>query len=212
MIKVENVQTWGIEHAVRAVRNPLSSWSKSDSGYIASGEHYENVDYVIGPNDLALMKKLAKAGVEHRTYARLIQVSMDVTAPLLWWKEADRYCVGKSQISTSTMHTLTAKRFEMTDFSTDEMSDIGLQTLKDIIDALNDMREMYLETKQKAIWRDIVCILPESFNQKRTVLMSYEVCLKMICEREGHKLSEWRTFCDALKRLPYIRELLEGLE
>lgn len=209
MLKVENVQVWGFEHAVRAARNPLSSWSKSDSGYIASGEHYENVDYVIGPNDLALMKKLAKAGVEHRTYARLIQVSMDITAPLYFWKEADRYCVGKSQISTSTMHTLTAKRFEMTDFSVDEMSDIGLQTLKDIIDALNDMREMYLETKRKAIWRDIVCILPESFNQKRTVLMSYEVCLKMIREREGHKLSEWHTFCDALKRLPYIKELIE---
>ena len=213
MIKVENVQMWGIEHAVRAVRNPMSSWDKSDSGYQAIGEHHEHIDFVLGEEDLGLMRKLTKAGVEHRTYARLIQVCMDITAPLYWWKEMDRYTVGKSQISTSTMHTIHKKPFELDDFSWQDMEEADFNFLKKIIEVLEENRMVYLvkkDTKRgKKLWNGMIKLLPSCYNQKRTVLMSYEVVLKIIRERTGHKLDEWRSFCDELKRLPYIKELIE---
>ena len=213
MIKVENVQMWGIEHAVRAVRNPMSSWDKSDSGFRASGEHHEHIDFVLGEEDLGLMRKLTKAGVEHRTYARLIQVCMDITAPLYWWKEMDRYTVGKSQISTSTMHTIHKKPFELDDFSWQDMEEADFNFLKKIIEVLEEDRMVYLAKKDtkrgKKLWNGMIKLLPSCYNQKRTVMMSYEVCMKIIRERTGHKLDEWRSFCDELKRLPYIKELIE---
>ena len=207
MIKIENVKTYGFDTAIKAARNPLSSWSKSDSGYVASGEHYEDVEYKIGENDLALAKKLVKAGVPHRTFLRLIQVNMDITAPLYWWKEADRYTVGKSQISTSTMHCIHKNPFTLDDFSHDHLT-IGLSTLEHIIDILNIARLRYLEDKDKEHWWQMIQLLPSSYNQKRTVLMSYEVALKMIEERENHKLDEWRDMVDALKALPYMNAFL----
>lgn len=232
MIKVENVQMWGIEHAVRAVRNPMSSWDKSDSGYQASGEHHEHIDFVLGEKDLGLMRKLTKAGVEHRTYARFIQVCIDITAPLYWWKEMDRYTVGKSQISTSTMHTIHRKEFTTGDFSCEHLlnkeqnsvendpesfciemqESYGMDALRVVIDALNHYRKLFLETKDKRYWWQMIQLLPTSYNQKRTVLMSYEVAFKIIRERTWHKLDEWRSFCDELKRLPYMSELLVTLQ
>ena len=212
VIKVENVQMWGIEHAVRAVRNPMSSWDKSDSGYQASGEHHEHIDFVLGEEDLGLMRKLTKAGVEHRTYARLIQVCMDITAPLYWWKEMDRYTVGKSQSSTSTMHTIHRKSFELDDFSHEHLDVHGLARLNTMIRWLNEDREEYIKTKDKLFWWQMIQLLPTSYNQKRTVLMSYEVVFKIIRERTWHKLDEWRSFCDELKRLPYMSELLVTLQ
>lgn len=229
MIKVENVQMWGIEHAVRAVRNPMSSWDKSDSGYQASGEHHEHIDFVLGEEDLGLMRKLTKAGVEHRTYARLIQVCMDITAPLYWWKEMDRYCVGKSQISTSTMHTIHKKEFTLDDFScehllddwrrkeelwvfNDEYGNTSRDLLEITTDVLNQFRDLYLKTNDKRYWWQMIQLLPSSYNQKRTILMSYEVAFKIIRERTWHKLDEWRSFCDELKRLPYMSELLVTLQ
>lgn len=213
MIKIENVEVYGFEAAIRAARNPLSSWSKSDSGYVASGKRYENVEYKIGENDLALLKRLVKAGVEHRTFCRLIQVSMDITAPLYWWKEMDRYCVGKSQIGTSTMHCIHKKEFTLDDFSHEHIGE-GMATnvfnecLETVIDALNEARKCYLDTGEKTWWYQMIQLLPSSFNQKRTVLMSYEVVLKIIRERENHKLDEWRHMVSELKKLPYMEEIL----
>lgn len=220
MIKIKNVQTWGIEHAVRAARNPLSSWEKSDSGYVASGKRYEDVEYRIGENDLALLKRLVKAGVEHRTFCRLIQVSMDITAPLYWWKEMDRYCVGKSQISTSTMHYIHKKEFTLDDFSHEHL--LIPAKLETVIQWLNDYRKAYITWQDGVIhqddygnritrgdiWYQMIQLLPSSYNQKRTVLMSYEVVLKIIRERENHKMDEWRFMVSELKKLPYMEELL----
>lgn len=209
MLKVENVQVWGFEHAIRGMRNPLQSHSKSDSGLRASGEHFENVDFVIGPNDLELMKKLTKAGSEHRKCLRQIFVSMDVTAPFFVWKQIDTYKVGTVANSCSTMHKLTAKEFSIEDFTVDGMSPAGVLWLKNVVDGLNQARELYLESKSENLWRDMVCMLPESYNQRRTMTMNYENVLNIIHQRSNHKLSEWHTFCDALKRLPYIKELIE---
>jgi len=213
MIKIENIEVSGFKAAIRGMRNPMNSHSKSDSGYVASGKRYEDVEYKIGENDLALLKRLVKAGVEHRTFCRLIQVSMDITAPLYWWKEADRYTVGKSQISTSTMHTIHRKEFELDDFSHEHIGE-GMATnvfnecLETVIDALNEARKCYLDTGEKTWWWQMIQLLPSSYNQKRTVLMSYEVALKMIRERENHKLDEWRFMVSELKKLPYVEELL----
>lgn len=213
MIKIENVEVYGFEAAIRGMRNPMNSHSKSDSGYVASGKRYENVEYKIGENDLALLKRLVKAGVEHRTFCRLIQVSMDITAPLYWWKEMDRYCVGKSQIGTSTMHCIHKKEFILDDFSHEHIGE-GMATnvfnecLETVIDALNEARKCYLDTGEKTWWYQMIQLLPSSYNQKRTVLMSYEVVLKIIRERENHKLDEWRLMVSELRKLPYMEEIL----
>lgn len=208
MIKVENIETWGFDTAVRACRNPMSSWAKSDSGW---GEYTNDIySFDIGQNDLDLMKRLFKAGVEHRTYARLIQVSMDITAPLYFWKEADRYSVGKSQISTSTMHTIHKKPFTLDDFSCEHLFDNWKTDLHVTIGRLNEARELYLETKSKLYWWQMIQLLPSSYNQKRTIMMSYEVVFKMIKERSDHKLDEWRELADILKDLPYVKEIMES--
>lgn len=219
MIKVDNIDVWGFKHAIRSMRNPLNSWNNSDSEYIATGDHYENVDFIIGQNDLDLMKRLYKAGTEHRTYARMIQCSMDITAPLYWWKEMDRYTVGKSQVSCSTMHKIAAKEFDINDFSHEHIEDLndmdyntGYQEWINIINCLNYMREKYLETKDKKYWWQLIQLLPSSYNQRRTICMSYETVFKIIRERTGHKLDEWNEFVKILTKLPYVREICEKSE
>lgn len=226
MIKVENIETWGFEHAIRGMRNPMNSWAKSDS--LFDGKNLLNEQVIkkgtllsgIGKKDMELMQKLYKAGVSHRTYARMIEVWMDVTAPLYWWKEADRYSVGKAQISTSTMHSIHKKPFELDDFSHEYLIDyaIGVEAghsivpsylLQATVDVLNLCREKYLETEDKKYWYQMIQLLPSSYNQKRTIMMSYEVVFKIIHERSGHKLKEWGDFVQILKELPYIREIIE---
>ena len=215
MIKVENVEVFGFEHAIRAMRHPLESYSKSDSDWkdIADYDEMANIQYIVGEKDLQLMQKLYKAGVEHRTYARMIEVWMDVTAPLYWWKEADRYSVGKAQISTSTMHSIHKKPFELDDFSHEHLIDFHgkgeFSTMGVILNDLNWSREKYLETGNKDYWWQMIQLLPSSYNQKRTIMMSYEVVFKIIHERSGHKLNEWCDFVEILKELPYVREIMD---
>ena len=218
MIKVEYIDVYGFEHAVRAMRNPMNSWDKSDSEWGAANRCSARFD--VGPDDLALMHKLFKAGTEHRTYARMIYVWMDITAPLYWWKEMDRYGVGKSQVSTSTMHKIHAKEFTLDDFShehlvigdldydADHMIADGLHSLQSTINTLNKFRLAYLETNDKDMWWNMIQLLPTSYNQKRTVCMSYEVVFKIIKERTGHKLDEWNQFVEILKGLPYVKEIM----
>lgn len=227
MIKVEYMDTWGFEHAIRGMRNPMNSWDKSDSKFDVQtywdeehnleAEHY---DVIIGENDLGLMRKLYKAGVEHRTYARMIQVSMDITAPLYWWKEMDRYTIGKSQVSCSTMHKIAEKEFTLDDFSHEHLlgevdkryANHPIGALQITIECLNNWRAIYLETKDKDDWWQMIQLLPSSYNQRRTICMSYETVFKIIKERTGHKLDEWNKFVDILKTLPYIKEITGGTE
>ena len=213
MIKVENIDVHGFEHAVRGARNPMSSWAKSDSDYDTA--NWCDSDFHIGDNDIALLNRLYKAGVEHRTYARMIYVWMDITAPLYWWKEMDRYGVGKSQVSTSTMHKIHAKEFELDDFSHEHMTDEALKVLSFVIDRLNVSRKFYNALdfpEAKQYWWDMIQLLPSSYNQRRTVCMSYEVVLKIIKERTGHKLDEWNDFVEILKDLPYVKEIMGETE
>lgn len=228
MIKVEDINVYGFETAIHAMRNPMSSWDKSDSEwriYTPEYPHLSEAKYEIGKNDLDLMKRLYKAGTEHRTYARMIYVWMDITAPLYWWKEMDRYTVGKSQVSTSTMHKIHAKKFELDDFSHEHISNesilikedgqhylnSALDNLKDTIDVLNTYRKQYLQTKDKEDWWQLIQLLPSSYNQRRTICMSYEVVFKIIKERTGHRLDEWNEFVEILKNLPYVKEII-GVE
>lgn len=214
MIKVEKIEVWGFEHAVRGMRNPMNSWDKSDSYYEPA--NFCDHNFVIGENDLDLMRRLYKSGTEHRTFARMIMVWMDIEAPLYWWKEMDRYTVGKSQVSCSTMHKIHAKEFELSDFSCEHLINFHgegeFSTMGIIINDLNWSRERYLETKDKEYWWQMIQLLPSSYNQKRTICMSYEVVFKIIRERTGHKLDEWNDLVDILKGLPYIREITEGTE
>ena len=211
MIKIRNVDFYGFEHAVRAMRNPMNSWSKSDSYYDQA--NFCDSEFHVGDEDIGLMRRLYKAGTEHRTYARMIYVWMDITAPLYWWKEMDRYTVGKSQVSTSTMHKIHAKEFTLDDFSHEHLSDDARKTLSSVIESLNVSRAFFnaldgVEAIQ--YWWDMIQLLPSSYNQKRTVCMSYETVFKIIKERTGHKLSEWNEFVEVLKNLPYVRMIVEG--
>ena len=206
MINVENIDVWGFEHAVRGMRNPKNSWHYSDSDHEPA--NFCDSVFVLGNNDLSLMKRLYKAGTEHRTYARMIQVSMDITAPLYWWKEMDRYTVGKSQVSCSTMHKIAVKEFELDDFSHEHLKDSSISVLYKVIDELNDWRAFYLETSNKKQWWQMIQLLPSSYNQRRTVCMSYETVFKIIKERTGHKLDEWNNFVEILKELPYVQEII----
>ena len=210
MIKVEKVDVYGFEHAVRAMRNPMNSWDKSDS-YVrqVDGDGIEITKYEeVGSNDLDLMRRLYNAGPEHRTYARMIYVWMDITAPLYWWKEMDRYTVGKSQVSTSTMHKIHAKEFELDDFSHEHLNTASSTYMDTILYGLNKNRKLFLETKKKEYWWQMIQLLPSSYNQKRTVCMSYETVFKIIKERTGHKLDEWNDFVSILKDLPYVKEII----
>ena len=213
MIKVEEVDVWGFEHALRGMRNPMNSWAKSDSIKCytnADCQHLcknEPCGWCIGENDLSLMKKLYKAGTEHRKYLRQIFVSMDITAPLYWYKEMDTYKVGTVSNSCSTMHKIAAKEFEFDDFSCEHVMNMSL--IFDIISELNHYRRLYIETKEKEYWWQMIQILPSSYNQRRTVTMTYENVVSIIKQRENHKLDEWVEFVEILKKLPYIKEITE---
>ena len=208
MIKIENIDAYGFDHAVKAMRNPMNSWDKSDSEW--SPANWCDAIFTIGDDDIALMKKLYKAGVEHRTYARMIYLWMDITAPLYWWKEMDRYMIGKTQISTSTMHKIHAKEFTLDDFSHEHLTLISEECLLGTIGVLNKYRSSFVSNpKDKTMWWQMIQLLPSSYNQKRTVSMTYETVFKIIRERTGHKLDEWNEFVELLKDLPYVREIIE---
>lgn len=223
MIEVKNTAVCGFEAAIRGMRNPMNSWSKSDS-HRCEWQLSEKCDdcgkldvdnagicesdrefYCIGKNDLDLMQKLFKAGTEHRKYLRQIFVSMDIVAPLYWWKEFDTYKVGTVANSCSTMHKIAAKEFTVDDFSYEHLFSLG--TLRMVIDDLNDNRAMYLSTKNKDYWWQMIQLLPSSYNQRRTVTMNYENVFNIIKQRTGHKLDEWNKFVEILKTLPYVKEI-----
>lgn len=207
MIKVEKIDVWGFEHAIRGARNPLNSWDKNDSKFIVNGKG--ELEVKIGEKDLNLMKRLFDAGTEHRKYLRQIAVSMDITAPLYWWKQFDTYRVGVTVNSTSTMHKIAAKEFTVGDFSFENVTGADEHDgLERIVSLLNDNRNRFLETKDKKYWWNMIQLLPSSYNQKRTVTMNYENVITMIRQRSGHKLDEWNEFIKTLKNLPYIKELL----
>lgn len=211
MIKVENIDTWGFEHAIRGMRNPLNSWERSDSsfGYEAySGEFVP--DLKIGENDLKLMRQLYAGGQPHRKYLRQIFAVMDITAPLYWWKEFDTYKVGTTANSCSTMHKIAAKEFTLSDFSTEHLVGKSVAALQNVLDVMNLEREHYLAIKDKDCWWQLIQLLPSSYNQRRTVSMTYENVMNMLDYREGHKLDEWREFCKILKQLPYVEEIRDG--
>lgn len=219
MIKVSNLDVWGFEHAIRGMRNPMNSWDKSDSEwriYTPEYPHLSEAKYEIGQNDLDLMRRLYKAGTEHRKYLRQIFVSMDITAPLYWWKEFDTYKVGTVSNSCSTMHKIASKEFELNDFSYDNLYfDVTLpynpsQVLRYTITALNYWRQQYLETKDKSDWWQLIQLLPSSYNQKRTITMNYENVISIIKQRKNHKLDEWNDLVDYfIANLPYIREIID---
>lgn len=222
MIKVEHIDTWGFEHAIRGMRNPLNSWERSDSsfGYEAySGEFVP--DLKIGENDLDLMHRLYVGGQPHRKYLRQIFAVMDITAPLYWWKEFDTYKVGTTANSCSTMHKITAKEFTLDDFSHEHLVKDAVLLLGETVDCLNQARDVYNNydkyvskgkidpqiTDKKQVWWQLIQLLPSSYNQRRTVSMTYENVMNMLDYRENHKLDEWREFCEILRGLPYIKEI-----
>ena len=208
MIKLENSAVWGFEHAIRGARNPLASWNKSDSRWAG-----DNI-YEIGKNDLSLLKKLANAGdPSHRKFMRQIFVSVDITAPLYWWKEADQYKVGTTTDSCSTMHTIHKKEFTLDDFSHEHLpGNEGLSFLRNTISGLNLYREKYLEIKDKNYWYQMIQLLPSSYNQMRTWTGSYENLRAMYHQRKSHRLDEWKQFCNWILTLPYMEELINGVE
>ena len=218
MLKIENTETYGWEAAVRGMRNAMNSWKKSDSEWkpVDIDDTIFDFEYVLGENDLKLAKKLAKAGTDHRKYLRMITVYCDITAPLYWWKEFDTYKVGTVANSCSTMHKIQAKEFVMDDFSHEHLivdvsnrSSIGILRLT--VQVLNDYRYKYLETKDKKYWWQMIQLLPSSYNQKRTVMLNYEVLSNIYKSRKGHRLDEWKTMLDWIETLPYS-ELITGKE
>lgn len=201
MIKFDNTAVMNFENAMRGARNPLNSWARSDSSYD------ENGNFVFGPNDLDLAKRLCQAGNDHRKFIRQIFISVDITAPIYWWKEYDTYKVGTVANSTSTMHKIHSKPFELSDFSTDHMTDEALEAMKLMVASLENIRLKYMDTKDKALWYSLIQLLPESYHQMRTCTMSYENAIAMYTARHNHKLAEWHTFCDWVCELPYFTEL-----
>ena len=202
MIELERTSVMNFENALRGARNPLSSWAKSDSFYGENGE------FVIGEIDLSLAHRLAVSGSDHRKYLRQVFVSVDITAPIYWWKEFDTYKVGTTANSTSTMHRIHSKDFSRDDFSTDHMTEGALGALDNMISFLEESRIKFTETKDKKYWYDIIQLLPSSYNQMRTVTLNYENLMNMYYARRSHKLDEWHTFCDWIRSLPYASELI----
>ena len=202
MLKVEQISVMNFENAIRGARNPMNSWAKMDSYYDEDG------NYVLGENDISLATRLAKAGSDHRKFLRQVMVSMDITAPLYWWKEFDTYKVGTVANSTSTMHKIQAKEFSRDDFSCDKMSDDCLGVLDSVILYLEGERIKFIETKEKQYWHNMIQLLPSSYNQMRTVTMNYEVLINIYYARRHHKLAEWHVLCDAIENLPYAKELI----
>ena len=231
MLKIENTEVVGFEAAIRGMRNPMNSWDKSDSGWDAHippiilrnqvdweqwAEQYKAVQYSdeytydIGPNDRDLMVRLRNAGTDHRKFMRMIVVYLDITAPLYWWKEFDTYKVGTVANSCSTMHKIHAKEFDVNDFSHEHVEELtgddynmSYDFLLRTVDILNYYRKKFLETGDKVYWWQLIQLLPSSYNQKRTVLLNYEVLANIYKSRRNHKLDEWHTFCDWIETLPY---------
>ena len=206
MLKLERISVMNFENAVRGARNPMNSWDRMDSYYDEDG------NFVLGENDLSLAKKLAKAGSDHRKFLRQIFVTMDITAPLYWWKEFDTYKVGTVANSTSTMHKIQAKEFTREDFSCDRMSEDCLAALDAVIAYLEGERVKFVETKERQHWHNMIQLLPSSYNQMRTVTMNYEVLINIYYARKTHKLAEWHVLCDAIEKLPYADELIRVKE
>lgn len=228
MIKIENAEVLGWEAAIRGMRNPLNSWDKSDSNNSCPMSYdnggcdccdYCSINFQVGHNDKDLMKRLRNAGTDHRKFMRMLTVYVDITAPLYWWKEFDTYKIGTVANSCSTMHKIHAKEFTLEDFSHEHLyrdnsvivnyvkNDFrilnNIQWLMLTIDLLNSMREAYLETKDKKCWWQMIQLLPSSYNQKRTVMLNYEVLANMYKSRKDHKLDEWREMCEWMRDLPY---------
>ena len=192
MIEITNTEVMGWQHAIRGMRNPLNSWKMSDSA-----------DGIIGEKDKDLMIRLSNAGTDHRKYMRMITVYLDINAPLYWWKEYDTYKVGTVANSCSTMHKIQAKEFVIDDFSHEHLNSESInKILMPTIEMLNQYRLKFIETKDKDCWWQMIQLLPSSFNQKRTVLLNYEVLANIYKSRKGHKLDEWRTFCEWIETLP----------
>lgn len=234
MIKFENTEVVGWEAAIRGMRNPMNSWEKSDSRYsclcMDDKRDCPAEPYIVGPNDRELMMKLRNSGTDHRKFMRMVDVYLDITAPLYWWKEFDTYKIGTVANSCSTMHKIHAKEFTIEDFSCDKlMANCGLEVkftsientahlarcgfddiLRVTVDALNFAREMYLETGEKCYWWQMIQLLPSSYNQRRTVKLNYEVLANIYKSRKNHKLDEWVEFCKWIESLPYS-ELITGV-
>lgn len=235
MIKIENVEVTGWEAAIRGMRNPMNSWGKSDSGVCATHGpahcadcvytdcHADDVEigtkYILGSNDLDLMTRLRNAGTDHRKFMRMITVYVDITAPLYWWKEFDTYKVGTVANSCSTMHKIHEKEFTLEDFSYEHLlglddlnwgDTVPLVTLECVISALNVYRQKYLETQNKTYWWQMIQLLPSSYNQRRTVMLNYEVLANIYKSRCNHKLDEWREFCKWIESLPYSELITVG--
>lgn len=245
MLKIENVEVLGWEHAIRGMRNPNNSWAKSDSGFLYEDQQTSNhilvqsdkegwMEFSIGPSDQKLMTTLRNAGTDHRKFMRMITVYLDITAPLYWWKEFDTYKVGTVANSCSTMHKIAAKEFTLDDFSHEHLDTFrgltmyapqeyhfsSLDLLKLQVDVLNQWRTRYLnalktETETglpaKDIWWQMIQLLPSSYNQKRTVMLNYEVLANMYKSRRNHKLDEWHTLCDWIESLPYSKLITGGV-
>lgn len=202
MLKCERTSVMNIENAIRGARNPMNSWDRMDSEYNEEGE------YILGPNDLGLARRLRKAGSDHRKFIRQIFVSVDVTAPIYWWKEYDTYKVSTVANSTSTMHKMHSKPFDMDDFSHDHMTEGTLAFMGSVVEELEKIRLRYIETKNKEDWYDMIQLLPSSYNQMRTCTLNYETLINIYFARKNHKLQEWHTFCSWIESLPYAKELI----
>ena len=202
MLKIETFSVMNFENAVRGMRNPMNSWAQSDSRVDGDGR------FVFGEADLALAKKLCAAGSDHRKFLRQILVSVDILAPLYWWKEFDTYKVATVANSTSTMHKIHSKPFSVEDFSHDKLSPEAMAYLEDVVDKLEELRKHYRQTKEKGDWYDIIQLLPSGYNQLRTVTLNYETLRNMHGSRRSHKLDEWQAFCDWIEGLPYAGELI----
>ncbi len=202
MLKTERVEVMNFHNAMRGARNPLNSWDRSDSYFDENGR------FILGENDLSLAIRLRKAGSDHRKFLRQIFVTVDITAPIYWWKEFDTYKVGTVANSTSTMHKITSASFDISQFSCDRMDEETLKYMQKIIEYLEVLRLKYIETKDKQIWYDIIQLLPSSYNQMRTCTMNYENLISMYNSRHNHKLDEWHIFCDFIKTLPYSKEII----
>ncbi len=206
MIILEKTSVMNFDNAVRGARNPMNSWNRSDSYLDEKG------NFVFGSNDLDLAMRLCRAGSDHRKFLRMIFVSVDITAPLYWWKEFDTYKVGTVANSCSTMHKLHSKAFERADFSMDKLSEASREVMDSLLAYLEELRLHYLETKDKSTWYNLIQMLPSSYNQMRTVTLNYENLRGMYFSRKDHKLEEWHVLCDWIRSLPYAEALICGKE
>lgn len=202
MIRLTNTSVMNFENAMRGARNPMNSWARMDS------HTQEDGTFVFGPNDLELAMKLARAGSDHRKFLRMVFVSVDITAPVYWWKEYDTYKVATVANSTSTMHKIHSKPFSMDDFSTDHMTEGTKAFMETVVRQLEEIRQRFLQTKAKEDWYDMIQLLPSSYNQLRTCTFNYETLINIYRARKNHKLQEWHGFCDWVRSLPYASELI----